>query len=95
LLRCLCLHKLIIQLQRTKRLEFAAGPEVVDGMGIKSGQYKVFDDRDHPAQRLFVESGSNPERRPVVIRKNSFLNSSIVRLRIPTITNGDIAIYAT
>ncbi|KAI3927384.1 hypothetical protein MKX01_027615 [Papaver californicum] len=100
------LHKdILLQLCCSKlRVRFGVSSKFLDSAGrprlniVLDGSpslCKVLDDCDHHAQKLCVESGSNSEWRPVVIRKNSFLNSPTVRLHIPTVTNGDIAIYAT
>ncbi|KAL6009067.1 hypothetical protein ACLOJK_022294 [Asimina triloba] len=61
---------------------------------------QVLDVCDKLAWKLLVESGSSSEWRPVVTRKDSFSNSSTIRLNeltgnIPTIGNGDGTTYAT
>ncbi|CBI15195.3 unnamed protein product, partial [Vitis vinifera] len=65
---------------------------VVDG---SPSLCQVLDACDQLAYKLSVDSGSSSEWRPVVIRKTGFLNTPTIRLSIPTVTNGDIAIYAT
>ncbi|KAF3437624.1 hypothetical protein FNV43_RR20380 [Rhamnella rubrinervis] len=56
---------------------------------------KVLESCDGVAKRLSLDSGSSSEWRPVVTRKPGFINYPTVRLHIPTVKCGEIAIYAT
>ncbi|GAB2270017.1 hypothetical protein Dimus_004932, partial [Dionaea muscipula] len=56
---------------------------------------QVLDECDCLAQRLFLQSGSTSDWRPVVTRKNGYWNFPTIRLHIPTLITGDVAKYAT
>ncbi|KAE9609637.1 hypothetical protein Lal_00006388 [Lupinus albus] len=56
---------------------------------------KVLDACDNVAHKLSLDSGSSSDWRPVVIRKDGFLNYPTVRLHIRTALFGDISIHAT
>ncbi|XP_043724401.1 protein NEN1-like [Telopea speciosissima] len=100
------LHKdVLLQLYCTGlRLRFGVSSKFLDQAGrprlsvvvdVPSSLCQVLDGCDHVSQKLTVDSGSSSEWRPIVNRKNGILNSPTVRLNIPTVTNGDIAIYGT
>ncbi|OVA08954.1 Exonuclease [Macleaya cordata] len=92
----LCCSKLRVRFGvSTKFFDHAGRPRLSIVLDPSPSLCKVLDNCDYLAQKLFVESGSSSEWRPVVIRKSGFLNSSTIRLHIPTVTNGDIAIYST
>ncbi|XP_010258260.1 PREDICTED: protein NEN2-like [Nelumbo nucifera] len=91
----LCCMKLRVRFGiSAKFLDHAGRPRLSIVVDPSPSLCEVLDACDHHAQRLSVESGSGSEWRPVVTRKNGFSNST-VRLHIPTVPNGDIAIYGT
>ncbi|KAJ4959715.1 hypothetical protein NE237_019625 [Protea cynaroides] len=79
----------------SKFLDQAGRPRLSIVVGVPPSLCQVLDACDHVSQKLTEDSGSSSEWRPVVNRKNGFLNSPTIRLNIPTIANGDIAIYTT
>lgn len=100
------LHEgVILKLNCTKlRVRFGLSTKFVDQAGRPRLSFvvdsplalsKVLDVCDQLAKKMFLESCSESEWRPVVIRRNGFEDSPTVRLHIPTIVNGDGANYAT
>ncbi|KAF8378723.1 hypothetical protein HHK36_030072 [Tetracentron sinense] len=79
----------------TKFLDHAGRPRLSIVVDPSPSLCQVLDACDNLAQKLSLDSGSSSEWRPAVTRKNGFANSSTIRLHIPTIANGGIAIYAT
>ncbi|PIA57755.1 hypothetical protein AQUCO_00600466v1 [Aquilegia coerulea] len=95
----LCCAKLRVRFGvSTKFIDSAGRPRLSIVVDSPSSLCRVLDVCDHLAQRLYVDSGSSSVWRPVVIRKNGFLNFSTIRLNIPTLSNGSngsSSIYAT
>lgn len=79
----------------TKFVDHAGRPRLSFVVDASPSLCRVLDACDNLAKRLSVESGSSSEWRPVVGRKNFYFNSSTVRLNIPTVAYGEVAIYAT
>ncbi|PQQ05744.1 protein NEN1 [Prunus yedoensis var. nudiflora] len=79
----------------TKFFDHAGRPRLNIVADASPNLCEVLDACDAIAQKLSVDSGSNSEWRPVVIRKEGFYNYATVRLHIQTAVCGDIAIYAT
>ncbi|PQQ07244.1 protein NEN1-like isoform X2 [Prunus yedoensis var. nudiflora] len=79
----------------TKFFDHAGRPRLNIVADASPNLCEVLDACDGIAQKLSVDSGSNSEWRPVVIRKEGFYNYPTVRLHIQTAVCGDIAIYAT
>ncbi|XP_042483427.1 protein NEN1-like [Macadamia integrifolia] len=79
----------------SKFLDQAGRPRLSIVVDAPSSLCQVLDGCDHVSQKLNVDSGSSSEWRPIVNRKHGFLNSPTIRLNIPTVINGDIAIYGT
>ncbi|KAK9090746.1 hypothetical protein Sjap_023923 [Stephania japonica] len=77
-----------------KFYDLAGRPRLSFVVDASPGLCRVLDACDCQAQKLSADSGSSSEWRPV-IRKSGFLNSSTIRLQIPTVANGDIASYST
>ncbi|KAL6282222.1 hypothetical protein ACE6H2_013151 [Prunus campanulata] len=80
---------------KTKFFDHAGRPRLNIVADASPNLCEVLDACDGIAQKLSVDSGSNSEWRPVVIRKEGFYNYPTVRLHIQTAVCGDIAIYAT
>ncbi|KAF6171786.1 hypothetical protein GIB67_007307 [Kingdonia uniflora] len=92
----LCCAKLKVRFGvSSKFVDHAGRPRLSIVLDPSPSLSLVLDACDHLAQRLSVESGSSSEWRPVVTRKINFLNSSTIRLHIPSVANGDNAIYST
>ncbi|CAL9031343.1 unnamed protein product [Prunus brigantina] len=79
----------------TKFFDHAGRPRLNIVADASPNLCEVLDACDAIAQKLSVDSGSNSEWRPVVIRKEGFYNYPTVRLHIQTAVWGDVAIYAT
>ncbi|XP_065622233.1 protein NEN1 [Quercus suber] len=73
----------------TKFLDHAGRPRLNFVANAPQSLCKVLDACDGIAQKLSLDSGSNSEWRPVVIRKNGFVNYPTVRLHIPNTISGD------
>ncbi|KAL9264251.1 NEN1-like protein, partial [Drosera capensis] len=79
----------------TKFVDHAGRPKlsfVVDG---PPKVCDVLDECDRVAQRLFLQSSSTSDWRPLVTRKNGYWNFPTIRIRIPTLVTGEGASYAT
>ncbi|KAG6589518.1 protein NEN1-like [Cucurbita moschata] len=79
----------------TKFTDYAGRPRLNFVVDVPPSLCRVLEASDGVAQRLFSESGSGSEWRPVVMRKNGYFNYPTMRLHIPTAVSGDMAIYAT
>ncbi|KAK9114292.1 hypothetical protein Syun_021089 [Stephania yunnanensis] len=77
-----------------KFYDLAGRPRLSFVVDAPPGLCRVLDTCDCHTKKLSADSGSSSEWRPV-IRKIGFLNSSTIRLQIPTVANGDIATYST
>uniref|UniRef100_A0A7N2N7A7 Exonuclease domain-containing protein n=1 Tax=Quercus lobata TaxID=97700 RepID=A0A7N2N7A7_QUELO len=73
----------------TKFLDHAGRPRLNFVANAPESLCKVLDACDGIAQNLSLDSGSNSEWRPAVIRKNGFVNYPTVRLHIPNTISGD------
>ncbi|GAB2220999.1 hypothetical protein Droror1_Dr00012160 [Drosera rotundifolia] len=79
----------------TKFVDHAGRPRlsfVVDG---PPKVCDVLDECDRVTQRLFLQSGSTSDWRPLVTRKNGYWNFPTIRIHIPTLVTGEVASYAT
>ncbi|CAK9330108.1 unnamed protein product [Citrullus colocynthis] len=79
----------------TKFTDYAGRPRLSFVVDVPPSLCMVLEASDGVAQRLFSDSGSGSEWRPVVMRKNGYFNYPTMRLHIPTAVSGDTAIYAT
>ncbi|XP_040990493.1 protein NEN1-like [Juglans microcarpa x Juglans regia] len=78
-----------------KFVDHAGRPRLNFVVNASQSLCKVLDACDAIAQKLSLDSGSSSEWKPVVSRKNGFVNNPTVRLHIPTAECGDIAVYGT
>ncbi|KAG2675577.1 hypothetical protein I3843_12G011400 [Carya illinoinensis] len=79
----------------TKFVDHAGRPRLNFVVNASQSLCKVLDACDAIAQKLSLDSGSSSEWKPVVTRKNGFINHPTVRLHIPTAECGDTAVYGT
>ncbi|XP_077249839.1 protein NEN1-like isoform X2 [Tasmannia lanceolata] len=92
----LCCMKLEVRFGVSSKFsDYAGRPRLSIVVDSPPSLCQILDTCDHLAQKLSLDSGSSSEWRPVVIRKNGFSNSSAIRLHIPTVGNGNMAIYST
>ncbi|GMY15590.1 protein NEN3-like [Fagus crenata] len=79
----------------TKFVDHAGRPKLNFVVNAPQSLCMVLDACDGIAQKLYWDSGSSSEWRPIVTRKNGFVNYPTVRLHIPTAITEDGAVYAT
>ncbi|XP_022929772.1 protein NEN1-like [Cucurbita moschata] len=79
----------------TKFTDYAGRPRLSFVVDVPPSLCRVLEASDGVAQRLFADSGSGSEWRPVVVRKDGYFNYPTMRLHIPSAVSGDTAIYAT
>ncbi|XP_059444195.1 protein NEN1-like [Corylus avellana] len=79
----------------TKFVDHAGRPRLNIVVNASQSLCKVLDACDGMVKKLSSDSGSSSEWRPVVSRKDGFVNYPTVRLHIPTSITGDSARYAT
>ncbi|OMO52854.1 Exonuclease [Corchorus olitorius] len=79
----------------TKFLDHAGRPRLNIMVDASPNLCNVLDTCDDVAKKIFQECGSSSEWRPVVIWSDGYIKYPRVRLNIPTVVNGDIALYAT
>ncbi|KAF7806214.1 protein NEN1-like [Senna tora] len=92
----LCCNRLKVRFGvSTKFCDSAGRPKLNLVIYASSSLCKALDACDSVAQRLSLESGSSSDWRPVVTRKDGYLNCPTIRLHIPTAVCGNVAIYAT
>ncbi|CAM8933918.1 unnamed protein product [Rhodiola kirilowii] len=75
----------------TKFLDHAGRPRLNFVADAAPNICRVLDACDDAALKQSVASGSDSEWRPVVVRKNGYINSTNVRLHLPTPVNGEMA----
>jgi DNA polymerase III epsilon subunit-like protein len=78
----------------TKFLDNAGRPKLNIVVEIPENLCKVLDKCDEVAHKMSQEAGSISQWRPLV-KKDGYVNLPTVRLHIPTVANGDHAIYST
>ncbi|OMP02825.1 Exonuclease [Corchorus capsularis] len=79
----------------TKFLDHAGRPRLNIMVDASPNLCNVLDTCDDVAKKILQECGSSSEWRPVVIWSDGYIKYPRVRLNIPTVVNGDIALYAT
>ncbi|KAJ4750589.1 hypothetical protein LUZ62_084994 [Rhynchospora pubera] len=78
----------------TKFLDSAGRPKLNVVVEVPEKLCKVLEQCDEMALKMSMESGSISQWRPLV-KKDGYVNQPTVRLHIPTVANGDRAIYST
>ncbi|XP_074316940.1 protein NEN1-like [Silene latifolia] len=94
-LKLVCCHLKVRFGISTKFVDQADRPKLSFVVDAPPSFCQVLDVCDSHAQRLFMDSGSSSEWRPMVSRKNGYWNFPTVRLQIPTVVTGDVASYGT
>lgn len=79
----------------TKYLDHTGKPRLSFVVDASQALCNVLDSCDSIAQKLYCDSGSSSEWRPIVSRKNGFANYPTVRLNIPKSASGDDGPYLT
>ncbi|EOY21926.1 Polynucleotidyl transferase, putative isoform 1 [Theobroma cacao] len=78
-----------------KFVDQAGRPRLSIMVNVSPSLCRVLDACDAVAKKRFEDCGSSSEWRPVVNRKDGYVNYPTVRLHIPTVVSGDIVQYAT
>ncbi|XP_021286526.1 protein NEN1-like isoform X1 [Herrania umbratica] len=79
----------------TKFVDQAGRPRLSIVVNVSRSLCRVLDACDAVVKKIFEDCGSSSEWRPVVNKKDGYVNYPTVRLHIPTVVSGDIVQYAT
>ncbi|XP_048330016.2 protein NEN1 [Ziziphus jujuba] len=92
----LCCHHLKVRFGINARFTDNAGrPRLNFVVDVPQSLSRVLDSCDDIARKFYLDCGGNSDWRPLVTRKDGYVNYPTVRLHILTAVCGQIAIYAT